>query len=304
MSANTYKNVILLGATGDTGKYILPALLADSNFNVTVLSRINSNAIFPSNVKVIKVDYSDKNALTKALVGQDVIISTVGGEGLFDNFGTTLVEAAIDAGVKWFIPSEFGTDYDDPIATTIPPLASKLAVAKLLRENQSRINHTFITTGMFLDWGFDNGFLGFDIPNHTVTLYDEGKVRTSGTTLPNIAKAVVAAIRHPEVSLNKRIFIADATFTQQEVLALFEKYTNTKWTVKHVSTKDKQKEGDEKLAHGNPGEALYNYVIYLVYGDSKINMLDGRTSNKDLAIPRISLDQIVKEAVQRTNPAQ
>jgi uncharacterized protein YbjT (DUF2867 family) len=304
MSANAYKNVILLGATGDTGKYILSALLADSTFNVSILSRINSNATFPSNVKVFKVDYSDKDALTKALVGQDVVISTVGGEGLFDNFGRTLVEAAIDAGVKWFIPSEFGTDYDDPIAATIPPLSSKLAVAKLLRENQSHINHTFITTGMFLDWGFDNGFLGFDIPNRTVTLYDEGKARTSGTILPHIAQAVVAAIHHPEISLNKRIYIADATFTQEEVLALFEKYTNTKWKVKHVSTKDKQKEGAEQLAQGNPGQALYHYVRYLVYSGLKVNMLEGRTSNKELGIPTISLDQIVKEAVQRTNPAQ
>ncbi|CAF1566104.1 unnamed protein product, partial [Didymodactylos carnosus] len=249
-------------------------------------------------------DYSDKGALTNALVGQHVVISTVGGEGLFNDFGTTLVEAAIDAGVKWFIPSEFGADYDDPICTTVPPLAIKLGVAKLLRENQSRISHTFITTGMFLDWGSDNGFLGFDIPSRTVTLYDEGKARTSGTILPNIAKAVVAAIHHPEVSLNKRIYIADATFTQQEVLALFEKYTNTKWTVRHVSTKDKQKEGAEKFAKGNVGEALLDYVRYLVYSGVKVNMLEGRTSNKDLGILTISLDQIVKEAVQRTNPTQ
>jgi uncharacterized protein YbjT (DUF2867 family) len=271
---------------------------------VSILSRTNSNAIFPSNVKVIKVDYSDKSALTKALVGQDVVISTVGAEGLANDFGTTLVEAAIDADVKLFIPSEFGADYDDPICTTVPVLASKLAVAKLLRQNQSRISHTIITPGMFLDWGFDNGFLGFDIPNRTVTLYDDGKTRTSGSILPNIAKAVVASIHHPELTLNKRIFIADATFTQQEALVLFEKYTDTKWTVKHVSTKDTHKEATEKLAKGKFGEAFADYIRFLVYSGLKVNMLDGRTSNKDLEIPTISLDQIVKEAVQRTNPAQ
>jgi hypothetical protein len=120
-----------------------------------------------------------------------VVISTVSGEGLDNDFGETLVEAALDVGVKWFIPSEFGADYDDSICTTIPVLTSKLAVANLLKQNQSRISHTFITPGMLLDWGFDNGFLSFDIPNRTVTLYGEGKARTSGTTLPNIAKAVI-----------------------------------------------------------------------------------------------------------------
>ena len=185
MSTNTYKNVLLLGAAGDTGKYILPALLADSSFNISILSRVNSNTTFPSNVKVIKVDYSDKTAVTKALVGQDVIISTVGGESLLNGFGITSVEAAIDAGVKWFIPSEFGGDTDDPICATFPAFVPKLDVLKLLRKNEHRISHTFITTAMFLDWGFDNGFLGFDIPNRTVTLYDEGKHVVSGTTLPN-----------------------------------------------------------------------------------------------------------------------
>ena len=224
---------------------------------------------------------------------------------MFNSFGTNLVEAAIAADVKLFFPSEFGGDYDDPAVTSNSPLASKITVTKLLRQNQSHINHTIITNGMFLDWGFDNGFLGFDIPNHTVTLYDEGKTRLSGAILPNIGKAVVAAIHHPELTLNKRIFIADTTFTQLEALALFEKYTNTKWTVKHVSTNDLEKEAAEKLANGNIGAALVDYVRFFAYNSGlKVFLLEGRTSNKALGIPTLSLDQIVQEAVQRANSTQ
>ncbi len=120
MATNSYKNVVLLGATGNLGQHILPALLNDGTFNVTVLSRANSSATFPSNVKVIKVDYSDTSALTKALANQDVVISTIGGEGLASNFGEVLVQAAIDAKVKWFIPSEFGGDVEDPSFGTVP----------------------------------------------------------------------------------------------------------------------------------------------------------------------------------------
>lgn len=36
MSTNTYKNIILLGAAGDTGGHILPALPADPTFTVTI----------------------------------------------------------------------------------------------------------------------------------------------------------------------------------------------------------------------------------------------------------------------------
>ena len=174
MATNNYKNVILLGATGNLGKHVLQVLLTDSTFNVTVLSRNDSTASFSPKVKVLKVDYSDAAALTKALANQDVVISTVGGQGVAGDFGEVLIQAAIDAKVKWFIPSEFGVDIENP-SVNIPFLAGKIAVVNLLKKNQSRIAHTFITTGGFLDWGFDNGFLGFDIKNHSAVIYDEGK---------------------------------------------------------------------------------------------------------------------------------
>lgn len=303
MSSNNYKNVLLIGATGNVGKYVLPALLADSTFNVTVLSRANSNATFPSNVKVIKVDYSDVSALTKALANQDVVVSTIGGEGLATNFGEVLVQAALDANVKWLIPSEFGSNMDDP-SINIPFLAPKVVVANLLKKNQSRIAHTFVTTGAFLDWGFDNGFLGFDINNRTAVLYDQGKNLTSGSTLPTIGKAVVAILRNPQATLNKRVFVADAVFTQQQALALFEKYTNTKWSVTNVNTANARKEAEENLAKGNIQQAAVGYILSYAYGGSPGANFEGKTINKDLGVPTISLDQIVKEAVERKNAAQ
>jgi uncharacterized protein YbjT (DUF2867 family) len=303
MSANNYKNVILLGATGNVGKYVLPALLADSSFNVTVLSRNNSSATFPSNVKVIKIDYSDTAALTKALANQDVVVSTIGGEGLASNFGEVLVQAAIDAKVKWIIPSEFGIDVEDP-AANIPLLASKLAVANLLKKNQSNIAYTFITTGAFLDWGFDNGFLGFDIKNHTAVLYDEGKNLVSGTTLPTIAKAVVGTLRNPQLTQNKRIYVADATFTQQQALALFEKYTNAKWTVKNVVAANERKRAEENLAKGNIREAFGGYILSFAYGGNPGANFEGKSINKAIGVPTVPLEQIVKEAVQRQTAAQ
>jgi len=160
--------------------------------------------------------------------------------------------------------------------------------------------HTFITTGGFLDWGFDNGFLGYDIPNRTVTLYDEGKYLVSGTTLPSIGKAVVAVIHHPELTLNKRIYIADATCTQQEALALFEKYSGTKWTVKHISTKDSHKQGADYYAKGDLLNGIRAYILAAVYNGQGSGNFQGKTSNKALGLQTISLEQLVKEAIERS----
>jgi hypothetical protein len=149
------------------------------------------------------------------------------------------------------IPDEFSVGITHPLTAEFPHYASKIAVAELLKKDQSRIAHTLIFTGAFLDWGLDNDFLGFDVTNHTVTLFDEGRNLFSGTTVPHITKAVVAAIRHPELTLNKRIFIADVSFAQQQALALFEKYTDAKWTVNHVSSKEEIKNAEESLKKGD-----------------------------------------------------
>ena len=299
MSA-TYKNVLLVGGAGDLGKHILSALLADSSFNVTVLSRINSKSVFPSNVKVIKVDYKDNNAIKKALTGQDIVISAVGGSDFNDNFDHTLIEAAIEAGVKWFIPSEFTADISHPQFGSIPFKAPLVETIELLKKHQSRIAHTFITAGAFLDWGLDNGILGFDIPNHTATLYDEGKYSIAATTLPSIGKAVVAIIHHPELTLNKRIYIADTSFTGQEALALFEKYTGKKWTVKHISTEDSYEKGAEYYAKGDVANSIAPYIMGVVYNGQGAGNFQDKTSNKALGLGTIPIEQIIKEAVERS----
>ena len=56
--------------------------------------------------KLIPVDYSDKESVKKALTGVDVVISTLAATALELQPG--IAEAAKEAGVKLFVPSEFG----------------------------------------------------------------------------------------------------------------------------------------------------------------------------------------------------
>lgn len=79
-----------------------------AGFEVTVLTRPTSNHTFPSNVKVVAVDYDNFDNLVAALRGQDALISTLGSAAF--NKQLLLVKAAAEAGVKRFIPSEFGSD--------------------------------------------------------------------------------------------------------------------------------------------------------------------------------------------------
>lgn len=85
---------------------MLPEILK-SDLNVTALTRETSSATFPEGAKVAKTDFS-MNSLTEIFKGQDAVVSMLPITALGDQ--GTIIEAAIAAGVKRFIPSEYGSD--------------------------------------------------------------------------------------------------------------------------------------------------------------------------------------------------
>jgi saccharopine dehydrogenase-like NADP-dependent oxidoreductase len=144
------KNIAIVGASGNVGQAVLPALLA-KGFKITVISRLDSKATFPSSVTVTKTAY-DAASLTKAFRGQDAVISAVAASALAQE--EAVVEAAVAAGVKWFVPSQFGHDCaDDRVVEVLPILKSKLAIVQKLKEAESKgMSWTSVITGLFLDW--------------------------------------------------------------------------------------------------------------------------------------------------------
>jgi hypothetical protein len=127
---------------------------------VTVLSRIGSKASFPPSVKVIPVEYSSVESLTAALKGQDAVVSTVGVDGLLGQ--SVLFDAAVAAGVKRFLPSEFGSDLSNPKAARLPVFGYKVATREYIEEKVKAgagITYTYVINAPFLDWGIEVGFL-------------------------------------------------------------------------------------------------------------------------------------------------
>jgi hypothetical protein len=235
------KNVALVGASGNLGPSILDAFLKNGNFNITVISRPESKATFPSSVKVLKIDQTDSNALTDAFKGQDAAVVTVGAGQLADQ--QRYIDAAIAAGVKRFVPSEFGSDLSDPeINKLVPIFQPKLETAKYLKSKESdTFSWTSFTTGPFFDWGLQVGFLGFDLANKKARIWDDGDVPFSSSNLSLIGQAVAAALSSDYVAdtKNKEVYVASHTTTQKDILAELEKQTrgddkNAKWQVEKV----------------------------------------------------------------------
>jgi uncharacterized protein YbjT (DUF2867 family) len=149
-----FQKIALFGAGGtNIGHHILQALLKDPSFTVTVLARESSRSTFPPNVAVTRIhDDFPHTALVKALQGQDVLISAVGPEAKDAEY--RLVEAAIEAGVRRFFPTEYGLDNSDPKNAAVSPIFGiKYDMQQHLKAKEKEgLTWTSVGTGMWIDW--------------------------------------------------------------------------------------------------------------------------------------------------------
>lgn len=226
------KNVVIAGATGALGSVLAKQVIDSGLFNVTIFKRVGSTsttAAFPDSVKVVEVDYTSVEGLQAALAGQDAVVSTLA--TLAVDTQKPLIDAAAAAGVKRFLPSEFGCVIENPNAAAIPIFAGKVAVEEYLKEKAktTELSYTFVYTSAFLDWGIQNNFT-IDLTNPTPRIINDGNLPFSSTSLSTIGDAVVGVLTHPEETKNRSVKVQDVQITQNKLLALAAKaYPEKKW---------------------------------------------------------------------------
>ena len=129
MAQETLKNIAIVGvsesnplttksnsadnraqASGNMGSSILSHLLETNKFNITVIQRSESTAIFPpsSSIRVEKGDLSDQSFLQSGFKNQDAAIFSLDFRAM--DVQKTLIEAAAKAGVRWILPTEYAGD--------------------------------------------------------------------------------------------------------------------------------------------------------------------------------------------------
>ncbi|KAJ5970637.1 uncharacterized protein N7479_000555 [Penicillium vulpinum] len=248
--ASYLKNVAIIGASGRIGRIILDSLDASSQFEITVISRKESNANFPPSVTALKTDYSDKD-LEALFKGKDVVISAVGASAFGEQ--KKFVDAAIRAGVKRFIPSEFSANsQNDAVLQLLPLFEQKKELVEYLKSKETDgLTWTGIAASGLFDWGLANGFLGFDITSHTATIWDGGDKSFTLTNQKALGEAVASVLVHSHEGRNQFLFIASVETTQKDILAVLEEESGVKWTVNETTTDIQVNEGVKKLAAGD-----------------------------------------------------
>ncbi|WOT06852.1 aromatic alcohol reductase [Shewanella youngdeokensis] len=224
MSTSKQQTVAVIGATGQVGYPLTQALLALGH-KVIVLTRGLQNegagklSEFKANgAQIIEItDMSNKASMIVALQGADTLVSCVpGAKAIITELEPIWLEAAIAAGVKRFVPTEFGChtrglEYGDGVLFDYKKDLHK----KILG---SGIGWTMIYTGGIFDYFLPNlryfrkiTTLGnMDIPIYVHDINDIGRLAALAVT--------------DERTLNRCVQLDYNALTQNEMLALLKQY--------------------------------------------------------------------------------
>ncbi|KAF4779349.1 isoflavone reductase [Colletotrichum scovillei] len=229
--APTIKNVALAGAGGNLGPSLLKALMDSNKFTITILTRKTGSQNFPAGVTVKEVDYESLDSLTQALKGQDALINSTNS---FDpKVATRVVDAAVAAGVYRYIPPDFGLDPTRAHVPSLPIFGIKALthghMQQKAQENEGKFTYTIVTNGPFLDWGIRSSFMGVDVKNKKLSLFNDGENVIPYTMLADVGKAVVGTLLHPEETANRVAYIQSAVKSQKQMGALAQEAVSGSW---------------------------------------------------------------------------
>ncbi|PGH15689.1 hypothetical protein AJ79_02283 [Helicocarpus griseus UAMH5409] len=295
------RNIIVVGG-GHVGSAIITGLLnSPHEYSVSVLSREASSYTPPAGTTRIKTDYTHES-LVKALMEQDAVVSAISGHALLEQI--KVIDAAIEAGVRRFVPSEFGGDTrNEHSRIKVPYFALKYQVLEYLQQKQGQIEWTAFFSGPFLDETLKNGILGFSIPTKTATQWDPkyASAKYSASRLSFVASAVAQSLSPALLSqtANQYLAVRDATVSPELLLAALEKTTGTKWTRNVVDMDEVFREGEARVAGGDIMGVVPMIVGNLLDGASGNDFDEGGiVSNGLLGIEGVGLEEIVEGAVR------
>ncbi|KAF4630869.1 hypothetical protein G7Y89_g7262 [Cudoniella acicularis] len=292
MPFEEYKKIAVAGGTGTLGSVVVKELIKSGLFNITVLTRETSTHTFPPEVKVAKVNYDSIDSITEVLKGQDALVSTLGTLAVGNQ--KQLIDAAVKAGVKRIIPSEFGCDLHNEKTRALPVYAGKVEIEKYLDDLAVKgfTSYTLIFTGPFLDGGLRNG-LFFNFKERKAEIFDGGERLISASRLSTIGKAIRRVLTHPRETADRAVWVKDIDVSQKQLLELAQALTpGEEWDIKETNTAELAKTSLEQVQKGEIGPlTFFNLVRVAIFGEGYGSKFE-HVHNSVLGIAGITLPDI------------
>lgn len=306
--------VLILGATGSVGLPILTALLSSPSLEITIGTRASSRATFPPGITVKTIsDAFTTPELTSLFTGQDAIVValstapvTAGGK---DGLAFRLIDAALAAGVKRFIPSEFGANNLDLRARALVPTydikGDMLSyLIETCKKSQGRMTWSSICCGSWLDWALNpaqsGNFLGIDVKGRTARVWDSGNKKFAVTSSKNTGRAVAQVLLRAEETANQQIFLCDFMVSVREIVEALEKASGETFEVEERESKTEIERLKRKYEEGD-ASATFGLLALSFGADVDVGYdfpSEQQVWNEKLGLPKITLEELVEEAVE------
>ncbi|KAK1975471.1 hypothetical protein LZ30DRAFT_754103 [Colletotrichum cereale] len=241
MNRQQGRKIAIVGASGNIGGLTLNALREKSIHTITAVTRAASSATFPADVIVKAGDYVDEAFLAEAFRGQDVVVLQLS----FDSFmagQAPLIRAAAAAGVKWVLPTEFGSDTAPSKLLDASPF---VAAKKQFRDLAEALGMSWVAVvnNPWFDWSLAQGLWGIDIKNRSARLFDGG----------------ATAFAELEAYRNRPVYLESFRVTQREILDSVLRATGAEqkdWKVEALDAAAVVADAEEKFRQGDHGAML------------------------------------------------
>ncbi|KAM0521350.1 hypothetical protein ACHAPE_002830 [Trichoderma viride] len=278
------KKVAVLGGSGNIGPSIIKALL-DYDFEVTVITRLESQAAFVHGIDVKRVDITSEEAVQQVLQGHDALVSAISPAALDDQ--KTIVDAAVAAKVRRFLPSEFGVDNRRTSEKDMGwMVVNKVKLNEYLDEVAAKnkwFSWTGLACGFFFDWGIQTQFiLGINAEAKTGEIIDSGNKPYAATNTYFVGETVAAILKKPEETANKFLNVFSFKTTQNEVLKIFEEESGSKYEVSHVKGSDLLEAAAASVAKGDYKQSIGPFVQYVFFADAAEGPVDLEANDGEL----------------------
>jgi hypothetical protein len=309
--SNRLKNIAVVGASGTIGSHIVSALLSRNQFNITAITRSNSNGTFPKGIKVAHIDYNDPDTIISALKGHDALIITMSVSAARDT-QEKLIRAAADASVPWLLPNEFGM-YNTEEAQKDTIGDGKTQARELVASLGS--SWVGVTCGFWYEYSLSApGLFGIDINKREVVLFDDGTQKLNTSTWELTGRAVAGLLSLPiwpenesderltlSAYRNRMAYVSSFALSQRDMFGSLKRVTRSTdddWSISSVSVKERYAEAKEAMKGGD--RAAFGRQLYTRYffPDAGLFEKSHNLDNEKLELPEEDLDKATKRAVE------
>jgi NmrA-like family. len=232
-------NSFLVIGTGEVGLSMLQALYDyqttnEVDFKIAALVQplardirdLQGNIVFEQTI-LEPIDLVEKSVAELATIFSNYeTVICCSGFSIGKGMQVKITEAVLKAGVKRYVPWQFGADYDKIGRGSVQPVFDEqLDVRDLLRA-QSKTNWVIVSTGMITSFLFREDFGVVSLEKKKVHALASWNHALTLTSCEDIGKLTVEILFHKPEILNHVVFVSGETATFEQIANQLEKFYN------------------------------------------------------------------------------